>query len=207
MTASRRRPRPVPRAQLPDHISAVADRLFQTQRYASVTMEQIAGAAGVSKRTLYKYYPVKEALLERTLESALAKDLAVHDFGRLGQAGFRASMTRLLRESASWCKQHAEVLLPYIRYKFASFDPGAAPGEDHGLLPLWAMLIGRAQARGELRADLRAERLGMYFHYLYLGALMRWLSKPRVSLRREFDTAVTLFLDGASAGAGATASR
>lgn len=196
MTSTRRHRVAVTRAQLPEHIGTVASRLFQTAGYAQVTMEQIASRAGVSKRTLYKYFPVKEALLERMLESTLTGDLAERDFNAVEQAGFRTGVTLLLRESAKWCERHADILLPYIRYKFASFDPGAAAGEDRGLLPVWAMLIESAQERGELRADLPPEQLGMYFHYLYLGALMRWLTKPRIKLRREFDTVIGLFMEG-----------
>lgn len=201
-TPSLRKPaRPARRAQLPDHVGAVAERLFLTQGYPGVTMEQIANRAGVSKRTLYKYFPVKEALLERMLEAALAKDLAARNFRLRGWTGFRAGVARLLRQSASWCEHHGDLLLPYIRYKFASFDPGAARGEDRGLLPLWTTLIETAQQLGELRVDLPAAQLGMYFHYLYLGALMRWLTTPGIRLREEFDTVMALFMDGAKAGA------
>lgn len=201
MPHTRRSRLPGSRAQLPGHIGAVADRLFRAQGYSRVTMEQIADRAGVSKRTLYKYFPVKEALLERMLENALAEDFADRDSSAFARAGFRAGVTLLLRESARWCKRHADILLPYIRYKFASFDPGAARGEDRGLLPLWITLIESAQGRGELRADLPPAQLAMYFHYLYLGALMRWLTGPRINLGREFDTVIGLFMEGASAGA------
>jgi AcrR family transcriptional regulator len=163
-------------------------------------MEQVAAQAGVSKRTLYKYFPAKEALLEHALEASLSKDLATRDFGLHERAGFRAGATALLHESAHWCEQHADILLPYIRYKFANFDPGARPKEDRGLLPLWVMLIDAAQDRGELAPQHRAEQLGIYFHYLYLGALMRWLSEPGLDLRQEFDMVIGLFMDGAAAG-------
>lgn len=162
-------------------------------------MERIATQAGVSKRTLYKYFPVKEALLECLLEAELAADLEMRDFSRHEQAGFRSGTVALLRESARWCGQHVDVLLPYIRYKFASFDPGALPQRDSGLLPLWIMLIEAAQARGELAQGRDPAQLGMYFHFLYLGALMRWLTQPQlVDLEDEFETVVTLFIHGAA---------
>lgn len=193
-----RRARPANRSELPAHILHVADALFRSHGYARVTMEQVATRAGVSKRTLYKYFPVRETLLERLLEDTLAADLAAHDFSAHERAGFRAGATALLRESAAWCEAHADVLLPYIRYKFASFDPGAAPAEDRGVLPLWTMLIEAAQTRGELLSNLESRRLAIHFHYLYLGALMRWLTEPGLDLRGEFETMIALFLDGAA---------
>lgn len=195
----RRRPRPPSRAQLPEHIGLAAAQLFRAKGYAEVTMEQVASHAGVSKRTLYKYFPVKEALLERMLEATLADDLAARDVAADEQAGFRAGVTALLHESARWCEQHAALLLPYIRYKFARFDPATAPAEDRGLLPLWTLLIEAAQAHGELAASHRPVQLSTYFHYLYLGALMRWLTEPALDLRQEFDVVVALFMDGAAA--------
>lgn len=193
-----RRPRPRSRVELPAHIGAVAGALFQSRGFARVTMERVAAQAGVSKRTLYKYFPAKESLLERMLEDALAADLEARQFGLRGRAGFRANVNALLQESARWCGQHAEILLPYIRYKFASFDPGAIPAEDRGLLPVWRMLIDGAQAHGELVRNRSSEQLGVYFHYLYLGALMRWLTNPGLDLREEFDAIMALFMDGAA---------
>ncbi|CAM3945648.1 TetR/AcrR family transcriptional regulator [Bordetella muralis] len=189
--------RPDRRAEIPAHIQRVAERLFRSHGYAHVTMEQIAGQAAVSKRTLYKYFAVKETLLERVLEDELATDLAQQNFHIDGQAGFRSSVLDLLHGSAQWCEQHTDYLLPYIRHKFATFDPSAAAQKDTGLLPVWQMLIATAQERGELRAERSAEQLGTYFHYLYLGALMRWLTEPRLDLRKEFDMVVALFVDGA----------
>jgi len=189
--------RPDRRAEIPTHIQRVAQQLFQSHGYAHVTMEQIAGQAAVSKRTLYKYFPVKETLLERVLEGELAKDLAQQDSHIDSQASFRSSVLNLLHGSAQWCEQHTDYLLPYIRHKFATFDPSAAAEKDTGLLPVWQTLIAAAQERGELRAECPAEQLGTYFHYLYLGALMRWLTEPRLDLRQEFDMVVALFVDGA----------
>jgi len=194
---SRSIPRPARRSEIPAHIQGVARLLFQTRGYARVTMEQIAVEAAVSKRTLYKYFPVKEAILERVLEDELAKDLAQRDFHIDAEAGFRNSVLRLMHESAQWCGQHRDYLLPYIRYKFATFDPGAA-GQDKGLLPVWKMLIASAQERRELHVRHSTGQLGTYFHYLYLGALMRWLTEPGLDLRQEFDTVVALFMDGAA---------
>lgn len=200
MTPARLPPPPARRAELPGHIAAIAAWLFQSRGYPAVTMQQVAARAGVSKRTLYKYFPVKEALLEHMLESMLAQDLSQRSFSLLAQPDFRTGAMRLLRPSAQWCEAHAELLLPYIRYKFASFDPGAKAGADRGLLPVWTALIQAAVKRGEIRSRVPAAQLATYFHYLYLGALMRWLTRPGIRLRREFDTVVGLFMDGAAAG-------
>ena len=43
-----------------DRIRASALRLFREQGYDATTVEQIAGAAGVSHMTFFRYFPTKE---------------------------------------------------------------------------------------------------------------------------------------------------
>ena len=67
-----------------ERILAAASALFEAQGINLTTMEQIAAAAPVSKRTLYVHFPVKEQLVVAylkdlsdsgaTIESALTRD-------------------------------------------------------------------------------------------------------------------------------------
>lgn len=194
--------RTLKKVRLMEHIAATAGELFQAHGYMVVTMEQIAAAAEVSKRTLYKYFPVREAVLAYLLEGELARDLAGQDFRLDPNAPFRANISALLAESAAWCERHPDYLLPYIRYKFASFEPNAESAGEGNLVQAWTLLIAAAQQRGELDPEHPAEQLAIYFHYLYLGALMRWITDRRLDLKQEFATVVRLFADGARAERG-----
>lgn len=190
------------KARLLERIARTAGELFQATGYEAVTMEQVAARAGVSKRTLYKYFPVKEAILAHQLESELAQDVARLDTRLDEQAGFRANLTALLAESAAWCERHPDHLLPYIRYKFATFEPIEEPAGERGLVRAWTMLIAAGQQRSELDATRPAAQLAIYFHYLYLGALMRWITDPGLNLLEEFEAVVGLFVEGAEAKPG-----
>jgi AcrR family transcriptional regulator len=195
--------RPQKKAHLLKRITSTAGELFQAHGYDAVTMEQIAAGAEVSKRTLYKYFPAKEAVLAHLLESELARDLANLRFRTDLDAPFRSTVLALLAESAAWCERHPDYLLPYIRYKFASFEPRAemaGKGEDDGdMVQAWTLLIAAGQERGELDATRPAQQLAIYFHYLYFGALMRWITDRRLDLTQEFETVVHLFVEGAGA--------
>lgn len=185
-----------------ERIAAAAAELFQAHGYTAVTMEQIAAAAEVSKRTLYKYFPAREAVLAYLLESELARDLAGPGIRFDLNAPFRVNASALLAESAAWCERHPDYLLPYIRYKFANFDPNAekAGKADSGdMVQAWTLLIGAAQQRGELDPTRQAEQLAVYFHYLYLAALMRWITDRRLDLKQEFTAVIQLFVNGACA--------
>ena len=112
-------------------------------------------------------------------------------------APFRVNISALLAESAASCERHPDYLLPYIRYKFASFEPNAETAGNGGLVQAWTLLIAAAQQRGELDPARPAEQLAIYFHYLYFGALMRWITDRRLDLKQEFAAVVRLFVDGA----------
>lgn len=191
------------KARLLERIAVSADALFHAHGYSAVTMEQIAAGAEVSKRTLYKYFPAKEAVLAHLLESELARDLAGLCFHSNVNAPFRSTVLALLAESAAWCERHPDYLLPYIRYKFASFEPSAEmtdnPDGGGDMVQAWTLLITAGQKRGELDATRPAQQLAVYFHYLYFGALMRWITDRRLDLTQEFETVVRLFLEGACA--------
>jgi len=52
-----------------ERILAAADRLFYTQGIRAVGVDAVAAEAGVSKRTLYNYYPSKDELIAAYLEA------------------------------------------------------------------------------------------------------------------------------------------
>ncbi|MCA3933940.1 MAG: TetR/AcrR family transcriptional regulator, partial [Burkholderia sp.] len=60
-------------------------------------------------------------------------------------------------------------------------------------------LIVAGQQAGELNGALQADQLATWFHHLYLAAMLRWLTVPGLSLKREFQSVAKLFIEGAEA--------
>ncbi|MGC8864845.1 MAG: TetR/AcrR family transcriptional regulator [Bacteroidales bacterium] len=56
-----------------DKILQAAVQLFRRNGIRSVTMDMVAAEAGISKRTLYEYYPAKDALVEACLNLELER--------------------------------------------------------------------------------------------------------------------------------------
>lgn len=50
------------RSTTKDHIANVAIDLFDTYGFNDVSVEDVALAAGISRRTLFRYYPSKNAI-------------------------------------------------------------------------------------------------------------------------------------------------
>src|SRR5260221_12907739 len=61
-----------PRATSHEQVRAVARELFREQGYAATSLESIARAAGVSRTTLFAYFPSKGHLLFGQLEQGTA---------------------------------------------------------------------------------------------------------------------------------------
>ncbi len=68
--------------QLREAILKASRRLFSSAGYDSVKMEDIAEMAGVSRATLYNYFPNKESLLTGTLDTVYARVRAKADKSR-----------------------------------------------------------------------------------------------------------------------------
>ncbi|MGG1946036.1 TetR/AcrR family transcriptional regulator [Trinickia sp. NRRL B-1857] len=200
------------RLQMVAHLVGVAGRLFESQPYGTVTMEQIAQEADVAKRTLYNHFPTKEALLAHWLEVELKRDLERLAPELQRRRGFVSRISAELDASADWCARHPAHLAAYLRHRFLSL--GEAPSQtparadpDRGdITQLWHTLIAEAQAAGEVTKRFSTTQLTTWFHHLYLGTLMRWLMQPKLGLQEEFAQMVGLFMDGAGEHAASASS-
>ncbi|OJZ65320.1 mycofactocin system transcriptional regulator [Mycobacterium paraffinicum] len=78
------------RSTTPHHITAVAIELFSARGFADVSVDDVAQAAGISRRTLFRYYASKNAIPWGDFDAHLARlrDLLdnVDPYIPLGQA-------------------------------------------------------------------------------------------------------------------------
>jgi AcrR family transcriptional regulator len=181
-----------------DHLADTAWELFEAQGFETVTMEAIAETADVAKGTLYKYFPVKEALLRHRFHSQMAQNVPalLEEMAALPTV---ADQLRLfLDRNAEWAEVHRDYLPPYLRLRMGEvtvpYDVDA-PGRS-GLEAILSGLISSAQESGEFRKDVDTAATTHYLEFLYLAAFMRWLNGAEPDLRREFRSILELFLRG-----------
>lgn len=184
------------RRQQLDHLADTAWALFEAEGYEAVTMERIAAVADVAKGTLYKHFPVKEALLRhrfhrelRDGQAALLPEMAAEPVGR-------ARLRKFFALSAAWSETHRPYLLPYVQFRLAEPRQPMDEGQRSGLQQIFTQLIAEGQAAGQFRRDVAAGVLALYLEFLYLAALLRWLAEAAPSLMDEMDTMLDLFLGG-----------
>jgi AcrR family transcriptional regulator len=94
-------------------ILAAARQHFFTQGFRGVTMDDLAGEVGMSKKTLYAHFPSKTALLEAILlDKFRSMEADLIPITSEGAPGFAAALQRLL---ACVQKHTDEIKPPFIR--------------------------------------------------------------------------------------------
>lgn len=100
-----------------DQIRQAAQRLFLRDGYAGTSTDALVEEAGISKQTLYAYYPSKEALLADILEHLIrrvadARDRRLRAEGPLqSTAALRNALMDLAQEIVSELMQPAYLAL------------------------------------------------------------------------------------------------
>lgn len=189
-------------------ILRAATRLFGARGYAGTRTAQIAAAAGVTERTLFRYFPSKQRLYRRVMFPALlsaAAPRALLDTGELFGAdaeSFAAWHRRVLHlrtEAARRAAPQFRLLLAGLMTDDALRGKVIRIWKANVLRPLVGT-VRRFQRRGELRSDLPAERIARAIISLNLGYIIaRALLAPGASWddEREVAATVELLLRGA----------
>jgi AcrR family transcriptional regulator len=178
------------------HLSKTAFELFEKRGYEAVTMEQLAAVADVSKVTLYKYFPVKEALLAHRFKEEIAAGMKTFASQVHGEAPFAERMKRLLAASAAWNESRRELMPHYVKFRFSK--AGSGPQFRSGVYSIVEKLFSDAQNTGEVRSDIPASELAWMFEMLCFGAVVSWLNDDRQSLKRKFQWVLDVTLHGTS---------
>ena len=89
-------PSPAPRQRRkkarPQELLDAALQLFVERGFASARMEEVAARAGVSKGTLYLYYPSKEELLKAVIRERLSNEIEAGAIEVAKHVGGRAEL-------------------------------------------------------------------------------------------------------------------
>ncbi|WP_211371028.1 TetR/AcrR family transcriptional regulator [Dechloromonas hortensis] len=184
------------RQQQLDHIADTAWALFEAEGFEAVTMERIAEAADLSKVTLYRHFPVKEALLRHVFHRELRAAWPDIQPELAWAAPGRARLARFLELQAAWCESRRAFLLPYTRFRLSDSRLPAEGRERSGMEAIFSELIAQGQAAGEFRADLPVALLAMHLQFAHLATLLRCLTDDRLALADELATMLDLVCNG-----------
>jgi AcrR family transcriptional regulator len=140
-----------------ERILASARALF-AERGSGAQMEDIAAHAGVGIGTLYRRFPTKEALVTELVRGRFQQFAVIAAECKEIESPYEALATMMRRHAES---VEGDVAFQLAMLKLNDFQWEGIEDDKSALNAVVTRLIERAQAAGEIRADLRVEDYGM----------------------------------------------
>ena len=168
------------RSTTPEHITDVAIELFTARGFADVSVDDVAQAAGISRRTLFRYYASKNAILWGDFDTHLAhlQDLLdnVGPQVQLAEA-LRAALLAFNTFDESETTQHRKRMRVILQ---------SAELQDYSMTMYagWREVIaGFVARRLNVKAiDLLPQTVGWIMLGVALSAYEHWLGEEYVTL-------------------------
>ncbi len=169
-------------AARPGEIADAALAEFAARGYAAARVADIAAAAGVSKATLFTYFPTKADLLRAVVERRLAPSVAAAAAAALAELPFADRLDAFLQRLAGAMAEPAlRRLARTIIAESGNFPEIARAWHDRVVAPALAALaasITAGQAAGEVRVgDARLMAVSVVGPML-MGLLWREVMEP-----------------------------
>lgn len=186
-------------------ILRAAETLFAERGLHSVSMQDIADAAGVSRATVFNRFGSKQLVLDAITARSLE---AYRHLLQAALADERTPTPELLEALFRKMGKGIEINKSLYREVFAEIRKVSMGLEAEGLSPdlrtqtyrLLTDLFRRGQERGEIAAGHSAGALATAFDSLLSGAVIQWLHEgERSGLAGLLTSLINIFLQGAVA--------
>jgi mycofactocin system transcriptional regulator len=177
-----------------ERIVRVAVDLFSRQGFSRTTVDEIAAAAGVGRRTIFRYFPSKNDIVTSDFDRVLARLR-----GELERADPKLPMMATLRRAMVAANHHEPDELPALRVQMTLIvrDPVV---QAHAMIRYasWRRVVADFAAE---RTDCRPDDLvPQAIAYAAMGttmaAITRWVRAPGEQLERCLDDAFRELANG-----------
>jgi AcrR family transcriptional regulator len=178
-------------------ILKAARDLFQAHGFDDTSVEDIAETADVSKSTFFNYFPTKESLLVAIAAEEVRdlRRLVTVDLASVPSAveKIQRVMRLLVADTAPRLRLTRRVLLETM------MRPSDMPTPVTQVELLFERLVKRAQAQGEIRADLDPTGVASALTGAYFAAFSRWIaagSDEAATLGSELEAVLEMLFEG-----------
>ena len=180
-------------------IVKVAMDLFKHQGFDSTTMEQIAEKADIARKTLYNYFPVKEAIADEYIRE-ISKEFVQETIDSLRNLpDTRSRLLSVLNNRYKWVEINSEITKIVLCYRFKNIYQAGKKPEETGTQALMAEIIRQGQQAGEIKPDISVELMVMYIDLLRGTMAWEWVNDPaKFELREKIAILVDMVLYGIS---------
>lgn len=184
---------------LRQHIVQVAMGLFRQHSFTETKMEQIAREVDIAKATLYKYFPVKEAIVagywqgniqDKTDMLPLLFEKFPNTQSRL-QAVFLSAMSKFKEEP-----EFARIQFAY-QFQEIARNPEKQTMRSGFEVFLQAVLV-HGQHQGDVRMDIDVSVMANQLLFLFTSTCLLWFSNMQLfPIEERLNQLVILFIEGA----------
>jgi len=187
------------KAAMHSNIVDVAMALFKKLGFHDTSMEHIAEQCDVAKATLYKYFPVKEAIIAAYWQQEIQKYRAGLDQIIAKYPDTRTRLEMLFTQYMQRIMEDRELYDIYLRYRLQHLpDPEVNAKLRSGAEENALIIIRAGQQSGELRTDMPDRLLAGNLEMLSMMQAIIWLHHPeKFSLKSISKMLTDLFLNGA----------
>ncbi len=176
-----------------------AMRLFRKQGFDGTTMEQIATRADVAKATLYKYFPVKEAIVAGYWKSSVDQktDLIPQLLASIPDT--KGRVLAVFLSVASTLKSEPAFARIQFKYQFQRIGEKLSDvSERSGFESILELLLIEGQQQNDIRTDIPAYEMANHLLFLFTSTCLFWFSDPDTfPLDRRLNQVVDIFIEGA----------
>jgi AcrR family transcriptional regulator len=190
------------KTELQTKILQRAITLFRARGFNNTTMEQIAKDSDVTKRTLYSYFPSKEAIVSYYWKSNVEENADLFPQLLSQYPDTRSRLTAVFLSAANAFRTDPEFARIEFGFQFQLLgkDPlnkMYQSGFDHYL----AAVLQVGQESGDVRNDIPSQEMASQLVWAFTAACLMWFSAPdSFSLEDRLKTTVDCFFDGVKAG-------
>jgi mycofactocin system transcriptional regulator len=184
-----------------DQIAAVALELFAERGFEETTVEDIAAAVGVGRRTIFRYFPSKNDMVWGDFDWVIER-LRAHL-----REGDDLPLAEALRRAAVLSNTYPEEELPSLRRRLTLITTAPALQANSMLrYAAWRRAIAEwaAERRGEEPDDVVPTTIGECALGASRAAFTRWVSHPEEDLatllEEAYEVLATAGLEAGSAG-------
>lgn len=187
------------KAETRQKIQGAALELFASQGFHNTTMEQIASAADVARKTLYNYYPLKEAIADEYIRGVSLGLAAECREEIAGITDVRNRLLHALSKVYSWVANHPDIAEATILYRMKQ---DSKLKEETGTQSISAEILRQGQEDGAIKSELPVQMMANYLNILRGAVLFDWLQDPYGKpLQEKAAAMVDIFLYGVTTDA------
>ncbi|MBL1293920.1 MAG: TetR/AcrR family transcriptional regulator [Thiotrichales bacterium] len=172
--------------------------LFRADGFENTTMEAIAEAADVAKRTLYSYFPAKESLVSAYWLNNVRQNNDLLPLLFKNYPDTRSRLTAVFLSAAKGFKAEPEFARIHFSYQFQQIGNSKQPLPRSDFVQFLSVVIETGQREKDLRKDIVVTELATQVMLNFTATCLMWFSGSEVfSLDERLTYTVDCFIDGA----------